>query len=317
MTTITVETHNWDTTTTRRTVYLTTGLSGSGKSTIARSLMKEYLFGTLVGTSRDEIRKMLGFPPVGDKAQEELVSKIQDDIIVRAVKEGNDVIVHDTHLNKKSPTRIKKLFDGDVQFRVLDLTTVPVETCIARDAGRTAEQGHVGEAVIRNQARQLQKPWRLTDEFMNDVTLSPRYAPKAGSSAAIVVDIDGTLAEHVARSPYDYSRLHTDEVHEHIADMVRMYWESGYEVIVLSGRPETYYNQTFGWLVKNDIPFSELFMRPADQLTVNDADVKQFLFDKHVRDEYRVHVWLDDRNRVVRRIRKLGINVLQVADGDF
>jgi hypothetical protein len=67
----------------------------------------------------------------------------------------------------------------------------------------------------------------------------------------------------------------------------------------------------------NDIWFHKLYMRPADQLTVNDADVKQFLFDKYIRDNYDVEVMLDDRNRVVRRMRKLGVNVLQVADGDF
>lgn len=316
--TITVEMHNWDTTT-QPTVWLTTGLSGSGKSTVARELMRDYLFGTLVGTSRDEIRLMLGFPPVGDKDQENFVSKIQDDIIIRAIKEGNDVVIHDTNLNKKSPTRIKKLFDGDVRFKVLDLTNVPVDICIARDAMRPKGKGHVGEAVIRNQARQLQKPWRLTEEFMNDVKLSPVYTPRFSAPKAILFDLDGTAAKHVARSPYDYSRVKTDGVHQHIRKMINGYYDSGYAVFGFSGRPDiqNVRKDTMEWLDENGFRYHNLYMRPADQLTVNDADVKQFLFDTYIRDNYDVEVMLDDRNRVVRRMRKLGINVLQVADGDF
>jgi len=298
-----------------RKIILTTGLPGSGKSTWATAHQMQDPE-QIVLVSRDDIRAMIGCFPVGTKGQEDLVSKIQDDIIVRAIKEGKDVIVHDTNLNKKSPTRIKKLFDGDVEFLVADFTNVPVETCIERDSQRDEP---VGETVIRNMARQLQKPWRLTPEFMNDVVLSPLYVPQDGSSAAIVVDVDGTLAEHIARSPYDYSRVLTDGPFQSIINLVNLYADDGYEIIIMSGRPDinNVRQDTADWLHGHGVTFDHLFMRPADMQGINDADVKQHLFDKYVRDEYRVHVWLDDRNRVVRRIRKLGIKVLQVADGDF
>lgn len=296
-------------------VVLTTGLPASGKSTwaTAESVIEP---DSTVLVSRDDIRKMIGCFPIGNKEQEELVSKIQDDVIIRGVAAGKRVIVHDTNLNKKSPTRIKKLFDGDVPFAVADFTSTPVQLCLERDAKR---ENPVGEAVIKNMARQLQKPWRLTSDFMNDVTLSPRYTPRFSAPKAILFDLDGTMAEHVARSPYDYSRVKTDRVHPHIRKMVNGYFDSGYVCIGMSGRPDTdnVRKDTVEWLEDNDVLFHRLYMRPADQLTVNDADVKQFLFDKYIRDNYNVEIMLDDRNRVVRRMRKLGVNVLQVADGDF
>lgn len=300
------------------TVILTTGLPGSGKSTWAREHAAQF-DGAMVLTSRDDIRKMLGFGPVGTKDQENFVSQVQDGIITRAVKEGKGIIVHDTNLNKKSPTRIKKLFDGDVEFAVADFTNVSVEQCIENDSKRTEETGYVGPIVIKNMARQLQKPWRLTDEFMNDVTLSPRYFPKFRARKAIIVDLDGTLASHDHRSPYDYSRVYTDGLRVQVARTVDLYAAAGYYVIALSGRPDinNVRKDTEEWMEFHGIPYNVLHMRPSDMLTVNDADVKQFLFDTYVREDYDVDMVLDDRDRVVRRWRKLGLNTYQVAEGDF
>ena len=297
------------------TVVLTTGLPGSGKSTWAVAEQAKDPNGTVL-TSRDDIRKMIGCFPVGTKDQEELVSKIQDSTIVLGVKAGKRVIVHDTNLNQKSPKRIKRLFDGDVQFYVADFTNVSVDTCIARDALR---EQPVGEKVIRNMARQLNKPWRLTDAFMNDIVLSPLYVPKAGTRPAIVVDIDGTLASHDHRSPYDYSRVYTDGLRIPVARTVDLYAAAGYYVIALSGRPDinNVRKDTEEWMEFHGIPYNVLHMRPADMLTVNDADVKQFLFDTYVREDYDVDMVLDDRDRVVRRWRKLGLNTYQVAEGEF
>jgi predicted kinase len=297
-------------------IILTTGLPGSGKSTWAVATQNRDPE-QIILVSRDDIRKMIGCFPIGNKDQENLVSKIQDGVIVSGIKAGKDVIVHDTNLNSKSPTRIKKLFDGDVLFSIADFTDVPVDVCIERDAQR---DNPVGSTVIKNMARQLEKPWRLTAEFMNDVTLSPLYVPDQSKPLAIVYDLDGTVARHDHRSPYDYSRLDTDGLHMEIADIISKYSNyDGYFALALSGRPDVSNNrvQTLDWLSRKNVPCDHLFMRPADMLKDNDADVKQFLFDTHIRDNFNVEFWLDDRDRVVRRMRKLGIKVLQVAEGDF
>ena len=297
-------------------ITLTTGLPASGKSTWAKEEVKNGN-GNISRVNLDDIRAMLGFGPLGtlewSKDLEQDALAVQDQAILAAVERGRDVIVDNTHLHSKTPTRIKRLFDGEIEFKVRDFTHQSVGGCIQADRGRA---NPVGEEVIRRMAKQLQKPWRLTAEFMNDYIPLELYKPLPGSAAAIVVDIDGTLARHDHRSPYDYSRVLTDGLHEHIARMVRLYSYDGYEILVVSGRPDSCKADTIEWLRTNNISYDEIFMRKTGDQR-NDADIKHEIFNAHIRNQYRVHLWLDDRNRVVRRMRKLGINVLQVADGNF
>lgn len=303
-------------------IILTTGLPASGKSTWAKQKVAE-ANGALVRVNLDDLRTMLDIDPAAnDAATKELIKvmySIHDQAILSAVAAGKNVVVDNTHLNKTLPNRIKKLFDGDVNFMVADFTGVPMEACLTRDALRT---NSVGADVIRGMAKQLNKPWRLTSEFMNDyeyplIPDNPEITDPAGfdREPVIVFDIDGTLARH-HRSPYDYSRLGTDSVFEHIAQLARNYYALGYDILVVSGRPDTYFAETAQWLRDNGIPYTNMHMRRADD-NRNDADVKHEIFDKYIRPYYWVENWFDDRDRVVRRLRKLGINVSQVAYGNF
>jgi len=316
-------------------IWLTRGLPASGKSTWAKRMVGHWKDGeqtidpsaNFVRVNMDDIRDMLGFgfssgTGLGwSKELEETALKVQDTAILSAVAGGHDVIVDNTHIEQKMPKRIKRLFDGEVNFRVKDFSHVLLQACLTRDVLRM-EKGlpYVGSEVIKKMANRMKNSkWKLTEAWMNDVTLSAPYEAIPGTPKAILVDIDGTLARHDSRSPYDYSRVLTDGVHTHIDDLVTMYSNEGYRIILLSGRPnlEDIRNDTKQWLRDNMIPFDYLFMRPDDMLQDNDADVKQFLFDSYIRDYFDIRLMLDDRNRVVRRMRKLEIPVLQVAEGNF
>jgi predicted kinase len=291
-------------------VTLTVGLPASGKSTWAKRQVATS-YGKVVRVNMDDIRAMLGLPY--SKEAEDLALRIQDQTILTAISQGKNVIVDNCHLTNNMPKRIKKALDGSAVFQVESFLDVTVEEAIHRDSLRSTS---VGEDVIRNLAKHLSKTWRLTEEWMNDIKISPLYEPKPGSDAAVVFDIDGTLAKHVSRSPYDYSRVLFDETHEHVVRLLKMYWDSGYEVLIVSGRPDSCREDTETWLWMNDIQYSKLLMRKVFDGR-DDREIKQEIFDNHIRDNYRVHMWFDDRNRVVNRMRKLGINVAQVAEGDF
>lgn len=306
-------------------IYMMTGLPGSGKSSWANDLVALH-GGGMVRVNLDDIRSMLGFGHKGplpwNKELEKTALELQDKAILSAVKMGKDVIVDNTHLVPTIPKRIKALFDGEVTFIIQDFTKVSVDTCIIRDFVRGENGGRsVGEEVIRTMAKQLNKPWRLTADFMNDYEfpLIP-YEPHITDDEpplAVVFDIDGTLARH-HRSPYDYSRLSTDSVFENTKSILKMYWDAHYTVFIVSGRPGTdqIRADTIQWLSRHGIPYDHLFMRKPND-TRNDADVKQEIFETEFRNQYDIENWFDDRDRVVRRLRKLGVNVVQVAYGDF
>lgn len=129
---------------------------------------------------------------------------------------------------------------------------------------------------------------------------------------AIMVDVDGTLAHMVDRSPYDYSQVHTDTPDSVVIDITRKYKT----VIVMSGRPDSCREATENWLRKHDVRFDKLFMRATGDKRPDNV-IKWELYQEHVEPYYKIDFVLDDRNRVVKMWRENGLKCLQVAEGDF
>jgi predicted kinase len=294
-------------------ITLTTGLPASGKSTFARQLVSDTNNHT-TRVNMDDLRKMMGLPPTTDAAEQKVVLDIQDRAILAAVKHGKDVVVDNTHLVPTIPKRIRNLFHGNVEFAVADFTHVPVEACLTRDVLRAES---VGASTIKKFAKLLDKDWRLTAEFMNEREYPIEMIRDNQNDLCVVFDIDGTLARH-HRSPYDYTKVSTDSVFEHIRNLPRLYYDAGYTVIICSGRPgsDQIRKDTTDWLIANDIPFDHLYMREEFDKR-NDADVKQQIVLEKIAPSHHIEHWFDDRNRVVDRLRAMGINVSQVAPGDF
>jgi adenylate cyclase class IV len=48
-----------------------------------------------------------------------------------------------------------------------------------------------------------------------------------------------------------------------------------------------------------------------------DNIVKKEIFDSNIKNNYYIEFVLDDRNKVVKMWRELGLTCLQVADGNF
>lgn len=150
--------------------------------------------------------------------------------------------------------------------------------------------------------------------FSTEMVLDNPYVPIAGMPA-VICDIDGTLAHHNSRGPFDFDKVETDDLDLPVAKYLDMFMNIGH-VILLSGRQEEYRPHTERWLEKHLVSYDELWMRAAGDRRSDDI-VKLDLFDHNVRNRFNVSHVLDDRDRCVYLWRKLGLPCWQVAPGSF
>lgn len=137
---------------------------------------------------------------------------------------------------------------------------------------------------------------------------------------AIICDLDGTLALLRNRSPYDASTAEQDQLNNPIANILEVYAHQtlhDIDLILVTGRDDTYRAQTVNWLRKHNIQYKALYMRKAEDKR-KDTIFKKDIYEQHIKDNYEVLFVLEDRDQVVRMWREeLGLTCLQVDYGDF
>jgi hypothetical protein len=119
------------------------------------------------------------------------------------------------------------------------------------------------------------------------------------------------------RAFYHWDRVGEDHPNTPVVTVVQALAAAGHRIIYLSGRSEVCRRATSAWLATHiGVPGEDLHMR-AEGDNRPDEIVKKELYERRVRPYHDVTAVLDDRNKVVAMWRKLGLTVLQVADGDF
>ncbi len=303
---------------------ITRGLPASGKTTLAKAHEQAHVL-TTVRVNLDDLREMLhaGVFVEGKDGTEKVVKRLRNRLVAAALRSGKDVICDDTNLREKDVQELHLLaWSHGAQFVVWDFCHVPLEECLRRDRERASKPGEVsvGDAVIRGMAqRYLRGGKRLVQPNWTPLTTVERierYVPDESLPNAVIVDIDSTVALHVDRSPYDYSRVHTDVPNWPVIDVIRSLWAGGVQVICLSGRPDSCRVDTEQWLKIHMGMVSELHMRRHGDVR-NDAIIKYEIFQRVLAPRFNVVAAFDDRDRVVRVWRQLGLTVFQVNDGDF
>lgn len=308
------------------TLIITRGVSGSGKTTRARAWVAENP-ARRARVNRDDLRAMAHdsahIPQDGTgHGTERAVIAARDAAITAFLRRGVDVVCDDTNLPQRTARDLRRLATAaGADFGVWDLTYVPLDVCIRRDAER-AGTAKVGEEVIRGQYRRFvagrPQPLPLADEPPDPgADVAAPYVPPANAPAAVMVDLDGTVAIMCARSPYDETRVCEDTPNGPVIAAVRAMHAAGYAVVFCSGRTEGCRAATEKWLADHvAVPHAGLHMRPAGDMR-KDSVVKRDMFDRHIRGRWRVVCVFDDRDQVVAMWRGLGLTVFQVAPGNF
>jgi len=147
----------------------------------------------------------------------------------------------------------------------------------------------------------------------------------------IIFDLDGTLAlidkrRELARKPngkinfdifHDSANIKFDKPNWPVIKMAQLFAEQEFKIVIFSGRSDKTATATLSWLSQSKVPFNKLVMRPHKTKNfVPDDILKKDMLDKYV-DIDDVFLVVDDRDKVVKMWRDLGLTVFQVADGDF
>lgn len=133
---------------------------------------------------------------------------------------------------------------------------------------------------------------------------------------ALIVDIDSTLALLGDRSPYNYEELGYDKLNGVVYRMVMKYKRDGYHILLVTGRPIEYAEETMAWLNMNHVPYDMLVMRPKGDKQ-QDSTLKHRAYNEYIKDKYEVELVLEDRTRVVKMWREIGLTCFQVCNGDY
>ncbi len=144
---------------------------------------------------------------------------------------------------------------------------------------------------------------------------------------AVIFDLDGTLAliderrKVLNNKPKNweafFDNMINDEPNIPIVEVYNALAATHkFSMLIVSGRPEKYFEESKRWLYNNNIIFDALYMRKNNDRR-DDSLVKKDILDEILSSGFNVILSVDDRTSVVNMWRKNGIVCLQCADGDF
>ena len=273
------------------------GLPASGKTTLARKIVKEG--GSAGRINRDDLRAML-FDSAWSGRREQVVVDCEKAVAKVLIANDHVPIIDDTNLTQRHRDMWSSFAkEAGVSFET-HAFTVDLATCIQRDRGRIKP---VGRAVITRMAALAGKlTWK-------------------GSGEIILCDIDGTLADGQHREHYlrgekkDWPSYYALLADDSPIDLVRRWVQAEYPertILLISGRPDTYQQETIAWLGRHDIPFDYILMRSGGDKRP-DTQVKADLLKLLPKE--RIVCVIDDRPSVIKMWRSHGLRVIPVRGG--
>ena len=141
----------------------------------------------------------------------------------------------------------------------------------------------------------------------------------------VICDLDGTLCDvdhrrHLVMGDRKYfdefnAALVHDNIRQVTKDLLNEYMAMGKKIVFLSGRSNMYRGSTVEWLHGNGYEgkYEYLLMRP-DKDSTPDDDLKEAIFHSYFVPS-QIYKVIDDRPKVIRMWRKLGLDVIDVGNG--
>jgi hypothetical protein len=213
---------------------------------------------------------------------------------------GHDIISSDTNFNPRHETYFRQIckqhgYDFEVKFFDISL-----DEAIKRDLKR---ENPVGENVIKEMYAKYIRPTKQF--YLENPALDNR---------CIIVDLDGTLCLFGDNNPYDRD-FTKDFCNYPVKSVIDSQFYNGITVFLFSGRDSKFRGDTVQWLKDNRIHYDKLVMRAEGDKRPDDI-IKREFFDTYIDNKYNVNFVIDDRKRVIRMWRDIGLFVFDVNQSE-
>lgn len=308
----------------KQVILLLQGCPASGKSTFAEKLFQaskehedtlEDHKNKFVIVCRDDIRAAKGISQ-RDFSRENEVNKEEFDQAREILDYGYSLVVADTNLNKRYHHFWYELADeygAEVQFLEL---YIPYAESVKRDKAREKKVGwrtieKFYKAYYQDRYREEMKDKRLINESYD-----------ANKEDCVICDLDGTLALHQGRSPYEWNLIPTDKIDIRLLRLLQLYYNNGIKIVFLTGRPKDTYEATKKWLMDSisacgaSIDFY-LIMRDEKDMrkgAVTKKDLYETFINEH---NFNTLCVFEDSITCTEMWRNLGLLTCQVANGEY
>lgn len=284
-------------------VIITVGVPASGKSTFANNQVK--LNSKTIKIERDVIRQSLvpgefSWKKWGWSREGEVQRLFENELEVAILDDDiQTIIISDTNLKKHYLDRLVDQIREICHEIEIEIVKFPIsfEEAVKRDLSR---KNPVGAFVIGT----MMSNW-------NKYHHEKKYVPNKKLPSAFIVDLDGTLAHHGnRRGIYDLSKVKFDEIDPVVYRLISNLPD---KILIVTGRDDCSKEQTVEWLNEKSVRNSGLFMRVTGDRRP-DTVIKSEIFWQDIAPNFNVLGVFEDRPKVARWWRSIGLKVFQVGD---
>jgi predicted kinase len=288
------------------------GCPCSGKSTWSKEYIKNNE--NTIRVCRDDIRLELNNGKYSMDNERE-VSIYEKERIIAGIHSNLDVIIDATNLNPKTIKQWNDLandLECDIEFKKF---YIPFSEAMVRSKKRKEEGGlYISKKVMLGFYKRY-FPNELSDEFTDKRIIKE---PELKLPNCVICDLDGTLALHQGRHPYEWDKISTDKMDSRLQLMLmKLHANNQSEIIFVTGRNAEARQATIEWLDKHlGIKDYKLYTKEPNEYTSGEV-YKERIYHEYIENKYNVLCVFEDSDRCVLMWRKLGLLTCQLENNDY
>lgn len=244
------------------------------------------LFCAFASAASDIWPQQVAFTPENDAEGWDSLTNSATDLIAAVVFDSHPYVVTPDNIDDSSPKQVGNwgfsltndgfipsidIEDEKVEYYIYDIDLLLVRDWKLSDDGNTDNDGEFDAGI-----NELPSPGNvyptlqlLTAKNYFGRSAIWRFLP---GTNAVVFDVDGTITTSDFQALCTSTQVCTANIWEDAQNAVQAWYDKGYQIVYLSGRPATMYTLTVQFLIDNDFPPG--LLRCADDLdqAVNDIE---------------------------------------------